>query len=65
MLKFTQKQDLINFMNGWMTSQKDMVCVRPNGETLAQMTSRNQFDTIIHMITEQEGDMVVGQVDLL
>ena len=65
MLKFVQKQDLVNFTNGWMTSQKDMACVRPDSETLAQMTSGNQFDTIIHMIVEQEGDTVADRVDLL
>lgn len=55
MLKFTLRQDEINFTDGWITSQKDMMRVRPKGETLAQIMSGNQLDAVILMIMEQEG----------
>jgi len=34
MLKFTQKQNCVNFTNGWITSQKDMACVKPEVTSL-------------------------------
>ncbi|KAF8141790.1 hypothetical protein EV363DRAFT_1151016, partial [Boletus edulis] len=58
MLKFARKQDYINFTDGWITSQKDMLCVQPEGETLLQLIAGNQFDDVMKLIAEQEGDTV-------
>ncbi|KAF8430929.1 hypothetical protein L210DRAFT_3416878, partial [Boletus edulis BED1] len=62
MLKFARKQDHINFTDGWITSQKDMLHVQPEGETLPQLIAGyqlwNQFNNVMKLIVEQEGNTV-------
>lgn len=59
MLKFSGKQDRINFSDGWITSQKEMLGVQPDdGETLPQLTAGNRIDDVIKLIAEQEGNTI-------
>lgn len=65
MLKFAEKQDRVNFTDGWITSQKDMIWVQPDSQTLPRLTAGNLFDDIIKLISEQEGDVVDDRVVLM
>jgi len=65
MLKFAMRQDQFHFIQGWITSQKDMMCVGSDNNSLAQLTVGNDFNIIIKMISEQEGDGVVEYPILL
>jgi len=65
MLKFTMRQNQFHFMQGWITSQKDMMCVRQDIDFLAQLMVGNDFNDIIKMISEQEGDGVAEHPILL
>lgn len=64
MLKFAMKKDQVHFTRGWITSQKDMMVVRPDNHSLAQLTAGSRFDDVIKIISEQEGDGVVENLDL-
>jgi len=65
MLKFTMRQDQFHFMQGWIIFQKDMMCVRSDNNSLVQLTVGNDFNNIIKMILEQEGDRVAEHLILL
>ena len=65
MLKFTMRQNQFHFMQGWITSQKDMMCVRQDIDFLAQLMVGNDFNDIIKMISEQEGNGVAEHPILL